>query len=401
MATIEFVNAYDGSIQKNYYHYVNRMHTEDLMLRDHKTGAIFVGGYDDVITILSDNSTYSTAPLLERAQPVMTGRVLAQMEQPEHGIKRRLIISNLGGKTFKKKYSKHIEKVTNSLLDSCYEQKSVDLVNQFGKDYAILTTMGVLGLPLQDYREIAYWHKGIAHFVTTFVQTPDEKRHSIKCSQQLFAYLRPIVHQQRTAPSDDLLSAMASAIDEAGNYIMSEDEVIALILNVLLAATEPADKTLAYLFYNILRDTELFKLLLSDRSLVRTAIHETLRLNSPVQLLSRAAAIDTQLSDVTIAKDILVFPMLGVANRDPDIFKNPKEFNIFRDEYKNKKLKKHIAFGFGMHACLGNEFSLSQIEITANILLDRLIDIRLSKFNTYEEEGIYTKGLSYLHINFS
>lgn len=177
---------------------------------------------------------------------------------------------------------------------------------------------------------------------------------------------------------------------------MTVSEIIALCLNILLAATEPADKSLAMLFWHLLSHPDQFADVEADRTLLRPAIEETLRLTSPVQLIPREASQDVVISDIAIPKGSLVFNLIGAANNDPTIFAHPGRFDLYRwvrgRRGPEARRKRHLAFGTGTHACLGAEFSLRQLDITAGLILDRLHQIRLPEDFRYREAGLYTRG---------
>ncbi|ADZ89580.1 cytochrome P450, cyclodipeptide synthase-associated [Marinomonas mediterranea] len=399
MSHIETFDVLNPGFVADPYPFYEYLHRSNCIFQDNQTSAYFIGKYDDVKTVLT-TPVFTTAPLSVRAQPVMGDRVLAQMEGQEHLHKRKAVLHGLSGKYFKEKYSVLISRVTQKLLQPYLEKGEIDLVLDFGKDYAVLVTLGILGLPSENYQQIAEWHVGVANFITQLNQNELEKMHSLECSRSLRAFLAPIVEERRLSPGSDLISLLCLCDEENA---MSTKEIVALCLNILLAATEPADKTLAMLFKCLLDDPELFDVVNRDRKLMRRAIEETLRLHSPVQLIPRQASTDIELSGVLIKKGALVFNMIGAANRDPNIFPEPSKFKLNRkvDQSKVPIKKHHLAFGAGLHICLGAEFSIRQIEITANILMDLLLDMRIPNDFSYVERGLYTRGPESLKLLFN
>ncbi|MCW8175242.1 cytochrome P450, cyclodipeptide synthase-associated [Verminephrobacter aporrectodeae] len=402
MSTVAFFDALDSSFQRDPYAYYDQLHSNDLIYVDRSTGAYFIGKYDDVKKILY-NMSFTTEPLADRAQPVMRGRVLAQMEGDEHRSKKNTILKGLRGNYFHNVYSPLICKITKHLLDPYLPSGRIDLVQDFGKDYAILVTLGILGLPTENYQQIAQWHTGVADFITRLDLSNSERLHSLECSRLLSEFLRPIIATRMEDPGDDFISLMCYNND--GHPAMAISEIIALCLNILLAATEPADKSLALLFKHLLDHPDVFAKVYRDRSLLRSAIEESLRLTSPVQLIPRKAKEDVNISGVFIPKGALIFNMIGAANRDPHIFRNPGEFNIHRHLTdplgSDGRRRRHLAFGSGRHVCLGAEFSLRQIEITTSILLDRLIELRIANGFEFEECGFYIRGPRSLLLEFT
>lgn len=115
----------------------------------------------------------------------------------------------------------------------------------------------------------------------------------------------PVIKERRVNPGSDLISILCTS--EYEGMALSDKDILALILNVLLAATEPADKTLALMIYHLLNNPEQMNDVLADRSLVPRAIAETLRYKPPVQLIPRQLSQDTVVGGMEIKKDTIVF----------------------------------------------------------------------------------------------
>lgn len=398
---IEF-NALDEMLEANPYSNYMKMHNANSVLYDRQMNAYFFGHHEDVVSILR-SPDFTTEPLADRAQPVMGGRVLAQMEGREHRSKRHAILQGLSGNKFREHYACVINDLTSEIISNVAHTGQIDLINEFGKEYSILVALKILGLPTDNHKEIAIWHAGITTFITSMQLTSEQRHSGIECSRRLIEYLTPLVDNRDTLIDESLLGAICrtqhdgSAIDTA--------EVIALTLNVLLAAVEPADKTLAYLFYHLLQTPDQFKAVKVDRALLAPAIRETLRLTSPVQLIPRQASHEANISGVVLKKDSLVFCMVGAANRDPSVFSHPSTFDPTRWGWQrgctnSGRAPQHLAFGIGPHACVGAAFSLLQIELTANVVMDKLEGLELEPGFVLEETGLYTRGPSALRLRF-
>lgn len=249
-------NVMDENFQKNPYNTYQSVHSSNSVLWDENLKAYFFGRYEDVSAILKD-ARFTTAPLAVRAQPVMGDRVLAQMEGHEHHSKRHAVLSKLTGKMFRTRYASIIEETIDRLLIPYLAKGRIDIINEFGKDYSVLVTLMVLGLPIDRYKDIAMWHKGIASFVTSLNQSDEEKEFSLSCSKDIISYLTPLIEEWDQNASDDLISVLCQKTNDSTS--MTTSEIVALVLNMLLAAIEPADKTLAYLFYHLLTNPNKLK----------------------------------------------------------------------------------------------------------------------------------------------
>src|SRR5208282_3662149 len=155
----------------------------------------------------------------------------------------------------------------------------------FGKQFAVLMTLDVMGLPTANHKQVAMWLGGIADFVTRLDMDEEHRTYDIECSRQLAEYLLPIVQERQQGGGRDLISTLCAS--KVGGQEMSTSEVLALCLNILLAASEPVDKTLGLLFKHLLDHPKHFAAVHQDRTLLTNALDETLRLTPPVQLIPR------------------------------------------------------------------------------------------------------------------
>ncbi|MFP3728215.1 cytochrome P450, cyclodipeptide synthase-associated [Priestia filamentosa] len=362
----------------------------------------FISRYEDVRYVLQNTDIFTTKSLAKRAEPVMRGPVLAQMHGKEHTAKRKIVVKSFIGDALKRLIPL-IKENAEVLLAPHLSRGKIDLVNDFGKTFAVYVTMDMLGLDKKDHKLIADWHSGVANFITSIQLSPEERAHSLHCSEQLANYLYPIIEERRKNPKSDLISILCQS--EYEGVEMSDTNILALILNILLAATEPADKTLALLIYYLLNNPLQMQDVMENRSLLKQAIAETLRFKPPVQLIPRQLSQDAIVAGKTLSKGTTVFCMIGAANRDPKAFENPDVFNLHRPDLDVKTvftgIARHVAFGSGIHNCVGAAFAGTEIEVVANIVLDKLKNMKLEDGFNYKENGLYTRGPVSLPLTFT
>jgi pulcherriminic acid synthase len=385
------------------YAYFTHLREADPLHYEPELGAYFVSRYADVEFVLDHPDQFTTEALASRAQPVMRGVVLAQMQGREHTAKRKIVVRGFTGEILREHQAPHIRANAVHLLAPYLPIGEIDLVNDFGKTFAIWVTLDVLGLPKTDHEQIRLWHHGVADFITSIKQSPEAREHSLACSQALEDYLVPVIEERQRHPGPDLISTLCQS--DFDGHRMSTSQILALILNVLLAATEPADKTLALLVHHLLDNPEQMRDVRADPSLLTAAIAETLRYTPPVQLIPRQLAQDTWLVDRMLPAGTIVFCLIGAANRDPSAFTDPDRFDIHRTDLGAARsftaAARHLAFGTGMHACVGAAFARTEIEIVAQIVLDQLHDLRPTPGRDYAETGLYTRGPEALHLTFT
>ncbi|CAM5520383.1 cytochrome P450 [Streptomyces avidinii] len=279
----------------------------------------------------------------------------------------------------------------------------MDLVNDFGKPFAVQVTLDVLGLERKDWPQVAAWYSGVTEFITSLTLTPERRRHCLDCAEQLEAYLAPIIEERRRRPGEDLISALCGT--EFGGVAMSNRDVTALVINVLLASAEPADKTLALLFKHLIDHPEQLAQVRRDPQLLGAAIAETLRCTPPVQLIPRQAEHDAVFAGTVVPAGSTVFCMIGAANRDPGAFTDPDTFDIHRADLGTARsftaAAEHLSFGSGLHQCVGTAFARAEIETVAAMLLPLLDEVRYSPGFRYREAGLYTRGPLSLSLDFT
>lgn len=195
----------------------------------------------------------------------------------------------------------------------------------------------------QDFRQ---WSNDMVSLGASMeMPPPEEASRQNQSRAELFAYLEEIIAERRREPQDDLISAMIRAEEEADT--LTAEEVMSMTVLLLIAGNETTTNLIGNATI-VLRDyPEVREQLKADPTLIPDFIEETLRYNGPVLGLFREATQEVELSGVTIPQGAFVMPLYASANHDETVFPNPEEFDLLREN------KKHVAFGFGIHFCLG------------------------------------------------
>ncbi len=384
------------------YRYFSRLREQDAIHYESAIDSYFVSRHRDVKRVLTDHETFTTEMLQVRAEPVMRGPVLAQMTGAEHTAKRKIVVRGFTGQALEEQI-RAIHANAAELVAPFLSRGRIDLVNDFGRPLAIDVTLDVLGLDKKDRRRIADWLGGVAEFVTGIDLTAEQRRRCLDRAGRLEAHLAPVIDERRRRPGEDLISKLCAA--EFDGIAMSDREVTALVINVLVAAVEPADKTLALLFKHLIDHPEQLAQVRRDPALLPAAIAETLRYTPPVQLIPRQTERDVVLGGSTVPAGATVFCMIGAANRDPAAFASPDAFDIHRADLGTARsftaAARHLAFGTGLHQCVGAAFARAEIETVAGMLLSLFDEIRHTPGVRYRETGLYTRGPASLCVDFT
>ncbi|MBM4257638.1 MAG: cytochrome P450 [Deltaproteobacteria bacterium] len=309
--------------------------------------------YHDVYTALRDHDTFSSeSPVAGQFGPPL---VLIQDDPPRHTRFRRIV-----NKAFTLKRVETLEpaitKITNELLDRIGSGEA-DIVDTFTVPLPMRVIARLMGIPEEDYATFKRWSDAFLSTVGT------DRNERMKNMQDMVAYFGQMAIARRSQGADDLITALVEA--EIEGESLQDWEILGFCILLLIAGNETTTNLLGNLF-NLLTDRpELWQQLRNDRSLVEPVIEETLRYESPVQRLFRTATRDLEFSGTKIRKGDRVTIFFGAANRDADGFSNPDDFRL------DRTLKNHVAFGMGIHYCLGAPLARAEARIALNAFLDR------------------------------
>jgi cytochrome P450 len=211
------------------------------------------------------------------------------------------------------------------------------------------------------------------------------------------------IEDRRRAPRDDVMTKLATAPFPDGS-LPDVHDVMLIASNLFAAGQETTARLLGTMLRYLGERPELQQQLRDNRDLVPGFAEEALRLESPLQGQFRLARVATKIGDVDIAPGTNVFVMPGAANRDPRQFDDPTELRLDRPNGRQ-----HVGFGFGVHLCAGAPLARAEAYVSANRLLDRMADIRISEAHhgppdarRYEYTPIYLlRGLERLHLEFT
>jgi cytochrome P450 len=215
----------------------------------------------------------------------------------------------------------------------------------------------------------------------------------LRSQAEFFSYFTARIDERRSNPLDDLLTDVVEARMD-GTEPLTTHEMLGMLAQFLVAGNETTTKLLASAMLLLTRQPELMSRLRADHSLIPGFIEEALRLEAPVQGLFRMANIDTEVGGVPIPAGSSIWVLYASANRDDAEFEEPDRLDPSR---ANAKL--HLAFGQGIHYCIGASLSRAEGRIAFEVLLDRFEDIALAPGNSFEFEPSYAlHGLKALHL---
>jgi len=261
-----------------------------------------------------------------------------------------------------------VQALTDELLDRLPGKKRpVDLIRDFALPIPTTIIAEMLGVPAADQHKFHRWSSAI-------VSSNASGWGIVLAIPRVLAflrYLRKLVASRRAAPRDDLVSALVAA-EEAGDR-MSGDELLAMVFLLLVAGHETTVNLIGNGTLALLENPEQMDRLRRDPALIKPAVEELLRYASPLETATeRYAREDVTIEGVTIPRGGLVYAALASANRDERQFPHPDTLDLAREP------NRHLAFGLGLHYCLGAPLARLEGQIAINTLLRRLPDLRLA-----------------------
>ncbi len=371
------------------YRLYARLRREEPVARlpPHPHPGFFVTRFDDVHAILRNHELFSSRSNAERGIGIVMGRTIVGMDGGEHLRHRALITPSLAPRSLRGEFPKIVERIAHALIDSFAGRGQVDLVAEFTFVYPLRVFVEILGLPPDEVTTFHDWAIDLAHVAK-------DPARGLAAARKTRDYLAPLVERKRVHPQNDLISELATAAVDGES--LGDDEIISFLRLLVVAGADTTYHLLGSALLALLRDPELLASVRADRDRIALLLEETLRWESPVQMITREAVEDTVLSGVEIPKGREVVASIGSANRDGRRFSDPDRFDIHRGA------EPHIAFGFGRHYCAGSRLAILEATVGLNALLDRLADLRFDpEADRARVIGVAFRGPDHLKARFT
>ena len=359
--------------------------------------------YDDVVAVLKDprfsadrrraRNRFVQQALIaqEQAGPLAQANTMLSSDPPEHTRLRGLVSKAF---TFKavEAMRPRIQQIVDELLDGVQDKGRMDVIWDVGYPLPVIVIAELLGVPSERRDTFKRWSDDIVATLGGPLVPPEVQERGRQSAQEMAQYFRSVIEERRTAPRDDLLSALIAA-KERGE-VLSEEELLATCILLLAAGNETTTNLIGNGMLALLRNPDQLDRLRADPSLTESAVEELLRYDGPVQATGRVATEDIEVGGKVIEEGQLAFCMLAAANRDPAQFPSPDALDIARRD------NKHIAFGFGIHFCLGAPLARAEAQIAFSTLLRRIPSPRLAAEQVEWGGTFILRGLKRLPVEF-
>lgn len=285
------------------------------------------------------------------------------------------------------------DQLINTMLVEAQDSGQIELMHQFAHPLPALVIAQMLGVPPSDQHQFVRWSDDLAAFMGSASPTLEMAHQAQQSQRELINYFRMLINERRAQPQDDFISLLISA-EEQGD-VLSEEELVVQAVLLLTAGHETTRNLIGNGLQALLQHPEQLALLQRDPSLMRGAIDEMLRYDSPMQVIARIATEDFELHGAQIKRGQIVALLVGAAHWDATQFASPERFDITRVGTRP------LAFGHGAHICLGMPLAYLEAEIALTMLLQRLPRLRLVNTTPDWSENFQLRGLRSLPLSFS
>ena len=291
----------------------------------------------------------------------------------------------------------NIQAIVDELLDAVVTEGRMDAIRDFAYPLPATVIADMLGVPRRDVDSLKQWSDDLAAFVLTSRANPDRYRLAARSIREMVAYFEELVAMRRREPGDDVTSGLIAA-HQAGDRL-SVAELVANSILMLFAGHETTTQLIGNGLLALLRHPdELARLKAQrhDRAAVRNAVEEMLRFDGPTLASVRVVDQPFEIDGKQLTAGERVFLFNAAANRDPAVFPEPDRFAIDRPE-----AARNVAFGYGLHFCIGAPLARLEGEIAFAALLDRLDELTLAQPTLDWSDSLNVRGVHALEVAFT
>lgn len=348
-----------------------------------------VSRYDDVVRVLKDTTTFSSSAMgiTTRAG---AQRTVINTDPPDHAHLRGLV-----NRAFTPKMVADLEPrirdITRALLDAVIDHGAFDAVTDLAVPLPMTVIAEILGVDTARRDDFKRWSTQALRDSRGLSE--QDAAEMARDYDDLQDYLASVIDDRRVSPRADLISAVVAA--EQGGQPITPDEVLAFCILLLIAGNETTTSLIGNMLLALVRHPAQLAAAASDRALIPNVVEEALRYDSPVQFLFRTATRDTEIGGVVIKAGAQVVPIFASANRDSRRFPDGDAFDVRRNT------QGHVAFGHGIHFCLGAPLARLEARVALEEILNRTQSLeRAGDAALQHAPSLFVRGLTSLSLTF-
>ncbi len=384
------------------YTYFGRLREEDPVHWNHRWGGWLVTRYEDVVTVLRDHERFSSdrmASLVLELTPADRDRLSLLINyfskwlvftDPPYHTRVRMLINKAFTPTSVERLRPRVRQIVDELLSAVAARRQMEFIHDFAFHLPVIVISEYMGVPPEDREQVKEWSDETSRIFFIRADEPDRRERSQKGLQQLLEYFEPLIYDRRRHPKDDLITALVQA-EERGD-LLSHEELLATCTVLIFAGHETTTNLLANGLVALTEHRDQWERLQQDPSLIRPAVEELLRYDGPVKATFRWVKTDTELGGKELRAGDRMLAVLAAANRDPRKFAQPDDLDIGRVP------NPHVAFGHGIHICLGAPLARLEAQEAFLALSQRFPQIRLADRPREYHRTIVARALKELWV---
>ena len=340
-----------------------------------------VFGYNDVQRVLSDSATFSSEYMGTNGNPI--GTSIIGTDPPRHRKLRSLVTQAFTPRAIAQ-LTPRITAIVNELLDNAAANGKMDVIDDFSNLLPVTVIAEMLGIPQKDQATFKHLSDEIVGVTRTSNSNPQA---------EMANFFLQLMAQRRSEPQDDLITNLMNAQIEGEHLSMTE--LLGFCILLLVAGNETTTHLIGNAIWSFDEHPAAVEQMRANPSLIPDALEEVLRYRSPVKLMHRVVAKDTTLGDKELREGQMVTAWIGSANHDEAQFPDAETFDIQRTP------NRHLAFGYGIHFCIGAPLARLEARIAFEVMLARLQDIRRERDIPLEATDSYILyGVKHMPITF-
>lgn len=337
--------------------FYTRMRRESPVVAGAEGGAFVAFSFETAQRVLSDYETFSSrVPFPPEMKDGTQSPIF--MDPPKHKSVRAIVQQSFTRKRVED-MEPRITELVHELVDATKGQggSAVDFITAFAAPLPITVIAEIMGVPVGDMETFKRWSDGVIVGDQTAVR-------------DLADYFRRLTRERQGESRGDLISDLLAA-HEADGTVLNEQELVDFCILLLVAGNETTTNLLGNMVRCLDEFPEARERLHADHLLVPSATEETLRYRSPVQAQRRFTLKEVELGGVTLPQGQGIYAHIGSANHDETRFENPEVFQLDRSP------NRHLAFGQGVHFCLGAPLARLEAKVALEVVLERLPNLRI------------------------
>ena len=404
--SISLPSPFDPAVLESPWEYNATLRREAPVHRDETTGLFLVSSYELVLEALHKPEIFSNRFAAAMGMAQARPEVQAIAEEGWPGIDTMLTADPPEQKRFRSLVNKafslrRVEKleprmiaIANELIDAFAAAGAVELRERFAVPLPLTVIAEQLGVPRQDLALFKSWSDG---FVAQLGQmaSPEEQVEAARMILAFQRYFAKTLEERRDAPRDDIISDLVHATVE-GERPLDVAECLSILQQLLVAGNETTASAICEGVWLLATHPDQLARVREDPGLVPNLVEEVLRLATPTANMWRVVKEDTELGGVAIPKGSFVLVRFASANRDEAVFPEPDRFDVGR-----ANADEHLAFGHGIHFCVGAQLARREMQVAFRLLLERLPGLRLAPDTVLRHTpNVLLRGLDRLPVQF-